>query len=466
MLDLALAAAEREAADIVLANDPDADRLAVAIPARGRRLAPAARRRDRRAAGRLPARAHGRTPRARCSSPPSRRRRCSAAWPRRPAPRFAETLTGFKWIMRAVAEQPERRAAARLRGGARLRRLRRRARQGRHLRGARDGAARRRGASAPAGRSSSASTRSPRATAATPPSRSRCVLEGADGARADARRSWTRSAPTRRRALLGRRGHRRSTTCATARAAPAAPTCWSSARSGARVVIRPSGTEPKLKAYLEVVVDGDRAAATAALARLRAEVEAAARGGLAAGELVDRLLDVVLGAGRDLLLQLLERLLGLVAPLVRRGRPPAAGSRPRRPPPTACRPGPCPRGRRPCSGDPSTSAAGRRRTSGRRCCRSRRRRRGRTRRRRAGARGRRRGAGIRRPSHARRRLSRQGRRGAGRVRRGRPRRRPGRAARRPARASAASRRAGPSRAGSRSAGRRTSSPPGARRSSA
>lgn len=42
---------------------------------------------------------------------------------------------------------------------------------------------------------------------------------------------------------------------------------------GIRVVVRPSGTEPKLKAYLEVVVPaGARAEATAQLDQLRAEL--------------------------------------------------------------------------------------------------------------------------------------------------------------------------------------------------
>ncbi len=44
---------------------------------------------------------------------------------------------------------------------------------------------------------------------------------------------------------------------------------------GGRVVVRPSGTEPKLKAYLEVVVpDGSRARAEERLAQLRSEVSA------------------------------------------------------------------------------------------------------------------------------------------------------------------------------------------------
>ena len=41
---------------------------------------------------------------------------------------------------------------------------------------------------------------------------------------------------------------------------------------GTRVIIRPSGTEPKLKCYLEVVTDGSAAEAAALLARLKADL--------------------------------------------------------------------------------------------------------------------------------------------------------------------------------------------------
>ena len=112
-LDLALADARDLAADLVLASDPDGDRLAVAVPDPG---APAA-------GGRSPG-----TRSARCSArivPPDVDRRARLD-PRRQrlvastvvsstllsriaaaaGVQYAETLTGFKWIVRAADERP------------------------------------------------------------------------------------------------------------------------------------------------------------------------------------------------------------------------------------------------------------------------------------------------------------------------------------------------------------------------
>ena len=187
--------------------------------------------------------------------------------------RYAETLTGFKWIMRAVAEAPEHRLrlgyeealgyavsdVVRDKDGisaalvmAQLAAQEKRA--GRTLGDRLDDIARRFGRHA------------------TEPVT--VELAGADGAeRRERIMAALRSDPPV--TLLGRPVTGIEDLRDGARGLPPSDVLILRAE-GARVVIRPSGTEPKLKAYLEVVVDGpDRAAAAAALRRLREEIAAA-----------------------------------------------------------------------------------------------------------------------------------------------------------------------------------------------
>ncbi len=268
VLDLALAAAEREGADIVLASDPDADRLAVAIPAAGGGW----RRLHGDETGALLADfllEHAADPRrgllvTTVASSTLLARMAEAA-----GARYAETLTGFKWIMRAVAGHPEQRLllgyeealgyavsdVVRDKDGiaaalvmAQLAAEEKRA--GRTLEQRLDAIAARFGRHA------------------TEPIT--LLFEGAGGAQRMARMmDAVRADPPA--TLLGEPVTAVDDLRAGARGLPPSDVLVIRA-GGARVVIRPSGTEPKLKAYLEVVVDGDRAAATAALARLRSEV--------------------------------------------------------------------------------------------------------------------------------------------------------------------------------------------------
>ncbi len=132
-LDLALADAARVHPDVLIANDPDADRLGAAIPdgAGGYRplrgdeigmLLADHVLRHTSGSDRLVA--------TTVVSSTMLSKMAAAA-----GVQYAETLTGFKWIARAALDRPGTRLRVRVRGSARLPRGRRGARQGRHQRG-------------------------------------------------------------------------------------------------------------------------------------------------------------------------------------------------------------------------------------------------------------------------------------------------------------------------------------------
>jgi phosphomannomutase len=268
-LDLALAEAERAAADVLLVNDPDADRLAVALPGpRGwRRL-------HGDEVGALladfllehcpdPARALLVTT---VASSTLLGRIAAAA-----GAGYAETLTGFKWIMHAVTGAPGRRLllgyeealgyavsdVVRDKDGisaglvlAQLAAAEKAA--GRNLDDRLDDLAQRFGAHATG----------------------QLTVEGETGAAVERLRSAPPSS------LLGRpleclddvaAGVRRHLDGREESLDLPRDDVLVLRASGVRVVVRPSGTEPKLKTYLEVVAD-TREEAAEQLAALGAEV--------------------------------------------------------------------------------------------------------------------------------------------------------------------------------------------------
>ena len=258
-LDLALAEAAAQDADVLLANDPDADRLAVAIPGPD-----GWRRLHGDEIGALladfllehcedPARALLVTT---VASSTLLGRMAEAA-----GARYAETLTGFKWMMRAVADAPGQRLllayeealgyavsdVVRDKDGiaaalvmAQLAATEKRA--GRTLQDRLDAIAARYGAHAT--------------------DQLTLELEGADG-QARMREIMDRLRREPPVTLLGR--------ALSAVEELAAGTVLILRAAGVRVVVRPSGTEPKLKTYLEVVAD-DRPTAARQLEVLRTEL--------------------------------------------------------------------------------------------------------------------------------------------------------------------------------------------------
>ncbi|HUZ35805.1 MAG TPA: phospho-sugar mutase [Streptosporangiaceae bacterium] len=276
-LDLALAQARREEADLVLANDPDGDRLAVAVPDP---VAPGAWRvltgdqvgaligsylLERTAAGRDP---EQRLVVTTVVSSTLLSRIAAAA-----GVRYAQTLTGFKWIVRAGQDAPGSRFVFGYEEALGY--------------AVGDVVRDKDGMSAALALLSLAVT----ARAAGQSLLDRLdALEAAHGVHLTAQVSLHAPSPA---AIMGRL---RAAPPAALAGQPVTSTDDLAGRAdggraglppsdvliywlpGARVVIRPSGTEPKLKAYLEVVepatptLAAARAAAAARLAPLRAAV--------------------------------------------------------------------------------------------------------------------------------------------------------------------------------------------------
>ena len=273
-MDLAMALAAERGADLVVANDPDADRCAAAVPDAAR-LADAARRRGRRAARRPPAAPRASRAPTRARSSP---RRCSASWRPRHGQPYVETLTGFKWIGRVeglafgyeealgycvdpehVKDKDGVSALLLLCELAALREGRAAGPSTDVL----DDIAAEHGLHA----TDQLSVRVERPVAHRRRRWPGCATHAADRAR--------RAAPSRP-----------STTCPWARPAlPPTDGLRYRLADGARVIVRPSGTEPKLKCYLEVVVpvdpddgvDAARIAAAGRLDALRADIKARRR---------------------------------------------------------------------------------------------------------------------------------------------------------------------------------------------
>jgi phosphomannomutase len=279
-LDLALAEAEAHDAELLLVNDPDADRLAVAIPGPD-----AWRRLHGDETGALLADfllEHCEDPRrallvTTVASSTLLARMAAAA-----GAGYAETLTGFKWIMRALADAPGQRlllAYEEALGYAVSDVVRDKDGISAALVMAQVAAAQKRAGRTIADRLEAIAARFGHHLT----DQLTLDVAGVDGL-ARMRRIMERLRSDPPAALLGRpvecvddvwAGVRRH---ADGReeplALPRADVLVLRARDDVRVVVRPSGTEPKLKTYLEVVA-GDRREATERLSRLRAELAGA-----------------------------------------------------------------------------------------------------------------------------------------------------------------------------------------------